>query len=232
MTPLIHTCNSVPIDVAVKGVKAVIDALASDHDHYYGLIRDIDYGDLDCSPFFQPFSFDSDVLSFYPSKEKPGRIHTVIHQFPPERKIWDGTTAFPDATGVKLFSLDVKLKALLLASLPHDVFYELAEAIVKAAKDQGLDVKSSQVFAFADALLSNLNDVYGGSKGLGRSIHGFLRAFGGLYHRLNKALHLSVVVVSLGLLLISGCAAPWILDPDWTPERPDMTEAIHKSDLP
>ena len=221
--------TAIPAALAFRGLGGIIDAIERDHNHYYGLNSPICYGAVATRPYFAPFRFEDDILSLVPSEEDPDRVVMTIKAFRPEVKVWDGTTALPDRTDITAFALDRKVRALLLASLPHDVIFDRVAALVEAARAQGIEVKAEAIMDWANQLLDNLNYAYGGGKRIGRVVKWVCDTFGGLYHRINSIFRLSVI---LGLLLLSGCSCNrWLLDPDWEPVEPDMTGPVPRSEL-
>ena len=160
-------------------------AIEADQNHWYGLEHNVDYGVFKTS-HFKGFSFINEFLVVEKVDEE--RIHVLIKAFPPESKIWDGTSILPDK-GTK------NLDALMKASLFHDVWYEFMEDLAKAA-----NCRATNVQAFADDVLKILGVGYGAKKSFIKPIYQILRFGGTFYHKIKKTL----ILVAL-TLFIGGC---------------------------
>lgn len=174
---------------APKAIPVVVgmvrEALEKDANHWYGLQYNVDYGVFRTS-HFKGFDFINDYLVV--EKVDDERIHVWIKSFPPEAKIWDGTSLLPDK-GTK------DLEALLKASLFHDVWYQFLEDLAKAA-----DANVGAMQAFADDVLKILGIGYGARKSFLEPIYQVLRFGGTLYHKVKKV----VGIIALAFLA-GGC---------------------------
>lgn len=163
--------------------KLAKDAVAKDHDHFYGLLSTVDYGRIQTTRF-PAFNYKDEVWLI--EKVNDDTMHFWLQGFEPESKLWDGSSNIPDG-GCK--SLD----ALLKASVFHDCFYAKVEDISKAT---GIPVET--LLAFADDVLKLLADGYGASKKVTNPIYQALRLGGGLYHKIMKWFALILVLLTCG----------------------------------
>lgn len=170
------------VPVVISLAKKAIEA---DQNHWYGLQYNVDYGVFKTS-HFKGFDFINDYLVV--EKVDDERVHIWIKSFPPEAKIWDGTSLLPDK-GTK------DLDALMKASLFHDVWYQYLEDLAKAA-----DSTVGAMQAFADDVLKILGVGYGAKKSFIEPIYQVLRFGGTLYHKVKKLLALIALA-----LFVSGC---------------------------
>lgn len=178
MTTIIAASSIVPIVY-----KLAKDAIAADHDHYYGLVGPVDYGRIQTTRF-PAFNYKDEVWLI--EKVNDDTMHFWLQGFEPESKLWDGTSCMPDR-GCK--SLD----ALLKASVFHDCFYAKVEDISKAT-----GIPESKLLAFADDVLKLLADGYGASKKVTNPIYQALRLGGSLYHKIMKLFAVVLVLLTMG----------------------------------
>ena len=163
--------------------KLAKDAVAKDHDHFYGLLSTVDYGRIQTTRF-PAFNYKDEVWLI--EKVNDDTMHFWLQGFEPESKLWDGSSNIPDG-GCK--SLD----ALLKASVFHDCFYAKVEAISKAT-----GIPESKLLAFADDVLKLLAEGYGASKKLTNPVYQALRFGGSIYHKVMKWFALILVLLTCG----------------------------------
>lgn len=134
------------------------------------------------------------------------KVVLTAKPFPIESRLWNGANVIPDTDYESM-----------LASLFHDIFYELMESL--ALK---LDKTPSEVRKWADDAL------YAIWSGTARSPlerlkarigFGICRAFGGIFHRVTKWF-----IFIVALLAIGGCCVP-----DWTLEDVEGGETIEET---
>lgn len=179
--------NIIPAIQAVAGF--AYSVIEKDHDHYYGLLSPVDYGEI-VTDRFAPFDYSDSFVIFRKLSEKS--FNLILQPFDPSTRIWDGTSMLPDG-GTR------NLDALLKASVGHDVIYERAKAISEAT-----GVPESALLAFADDLLKISADRYGCSKRFSKTVWNFLRIGGSLYHRIMGIFGTTAISVILAGF-VGGC---------------------------
>lgn len=175
----VMTMDRFPVAYLAHGL---LKAIEKDNDHKYVLQQDLAFRGVS-TKHFQPFDYSDDILEF--RKVSADKFDLVLKA---GGDIYDGTSMLPDK-GTKT------LNALLKAHFVHDAIYEQSTKISNAT---GVPIKA--LLAFADDCLKLTADFFGASKPVTSAIHGVLRTFGSLYHKIH-----GLIFVVLLSVLVAGC---------------------------
>lgn len=173
------TMDRFPVAYLAHGL---LKAIEKDNDHKYVLQQDLAFRGIS-TKHFQPFDYSDDILEF--RKVSADKFDLVLKA---GGDIYDGTSMLPDK-GTKT------LVALLKAHFVHDAVYEQSTRISNAT---GVPLKA--LLAFADDCLKLTADFFGASKTATGVIHGVLRTFGSLYHKIH-----GLIFVVLLSIFVAGC---------------------------
>ena len=196
MTSFVSTATK----IAPVVYSLVREAVESDHDHWYGLTYNLNFGKIRTSRF-KAFDYEDDL--WLVERVSDDTSIWWLKSFAPETHYWDGTSNLPDK-GTK--SLDAMLKA----SVFHDCGYAKVEAMSKAT-----GIPEKDLLAFFDDCFKLLSEGYGASKKVTGPVYQILRIGGSLYHRLMKWLAAFLV-----LLTSAGCCS---VQTELLDEPPDFT---------